>query len=226
MKVGELAKIEHLHHAYIVAGPSTGSGQASPAGEVLEMLKKRGVEVKTNADVLQLTYSELLVDDARSIASYAFLKSVGESKYFIITFSRANDAAQNALLKVVEEAPGNTIFFFCVDAVGHLLATVRSRCVAVSSSKDKEQRDEAEEALTFLKKSYADRLTFVDKLIAQAKKYDDKTHLRAFVRELVLVAHSAKVPPTKMRDLLNAEGYLRLQGASPKSILSHLAVVL
>jgi hypothetical protein len=224
MKVAELSKIDHLHHAYIVSGENG-------AHEVLEMLKKRGVEVKTNADVLQLTYSEMLVDDARSIASYAFLKSVGESKYFIITFSRANDAAQNALLKVVEEAPGNTIFFFCVEALGHLLPTLRSRCVSVTAGDEVDPstgsgQASIEEAQAFIKKSYADRLTFVDKLIAQAKKDDDKTHMRAFVRELVIVGHTAKLAPTKMRDLLNAESYLRLQGASPKSILSHLAIVL
>lgn len=217
MEVKDLAKADHLHHAYIVEG-----GEPSA---ILAMLEARGVAVYRSADILQLTYGEMGVDDARSIAGYAFLKSVGESKYFIISFDKATDAAQNALLKVVEEAPGNTIFFFCVQSEGHLLPTLRSRCVSVQAE-GSTQRAEGSDAKEFLKHSYVDRLAMVDKLVASAQKSQDRTPIRTFVRSLLHEAHTAHTTPKALRAILDADHYLRLSGSSPKIVLSHLAVSL
>lgn len=217
MNVSELVKADHLHHAYIVKGGTS--------DEVTAMLEKRGVDIKGNADVLTFRYAEMLVDDARSVASYAFLKSVGESKYFILSFDRANDAAQNALLKVVEEAPGKTVFFFCVQSEGGLLATLRSRCVSVRGSAVVDESD-TDDAKEFLELPYPERLVQVDKLVAASQKAQDRTGVRAFVRSLVTEAHAAKLAPNSLRALLNADRYLRLSGSSPKVVLSHLAVAL
>src|SRR6185295_6316049 len=112
MKVAELAKQKKLNHAYLVTG-----SYAHAPHEVFKMLEERGVSTKGNMDILSLTFTDLSVDDARTISSYASLHAIGEHKYLVIAFSRANQEAQNALLKVVEEAPGNSIFFLCVDAV-------------------------------------------------------------------------------------------------------------
>lgn len=127
MDVRELADIKELHHAYLV----TGSAEAG-AKEVLAILAKRGVHTIGNPDVAVHAYSELLVDDVRdTLLPFAGLKPLGERKYLIVSYSRANDASQNALLKAVEESLGNTVFFFCVGSPGHMLPTLRSRCVQV-----------------------------------------------------------------------------------------------
>jgi hypothetical protein len=173
--------------------------------------------VHGNPDVLTFTIGELAVDDARQISTYAQLKSVSGAKYFIVAFSRAGVEAQNALLKVVEEAPGNTHFFFCTQNTGALLPTLRSRCITVSSE-FRVQSSEAEEAKAFLKLSYAERLSKVEKLVTAAQRSGERTEIRAFTRALVEVAPS--------RETLNAARYIEQNGSSPKLVLSHLAVSL
>jgi hypothetical protein len=185
------------------------------AGAVLALLAQRGVTVTQNPDVLRMTYTELSVDDARTLASYAFLKSIGESKYFIVTFDRAGGEAQNALLKVVEEAPGGTIFFFCTPTAGTLLPTLRSRCIELGSHDTTVTNGDA---IAFLKLSYPDRLALVEKLVTAAQKAGDRTEIREFARRLV-AAHPS-------RATLDAVQFLEQNGTSPKLVLSHLAVSL
>ncbi len=220
MKVDELSRLKELHHAYIVSG-SLEQG----AEEVSGVLDARGVETKRNPDVLQLSFQELGVYDARAIASFASLKAISEAKYIIVSFGRATTEAQNALLKVVEESPGNSIFFFCVDSAGHLLPTLRSRCITLDTGNRKPETG-SEEAKEFLKESYADRLKRVEKIVQRITRTQERAPVRAFVRELISIAHEENANAKTLRDLLDADRYLRLQGSSPKSVLGHLAVTL
>lgn len=208
MQLSDLTAVTDLHHAYITDASQT---------DVTALLTARGVSVHGNPDVLTFTIGELAVDDARQISTYAQLKSVSGAKYFIVAFSRAGVEAQNALLKVVEEAPGNTHFFFCTQNTGALLPTLRSRCITVSGELRAESV-EAEEAKAFLKLSYAERLSKVEKLVTAAQRSGERTEIRAFTRALVEVAPS--------RETLNAARYIEQNGSSPKLILSHLAVSL
>ncbi len=220
MELSKLAEIKELHHAYLV----TGSAENAPK-EVLSVLVKRGVQTVGNPDVSVHAYSELLVDDVRdTLLSFASLKPLGERKYLIVSYSRANDASQNALLKAVEESLGNTTFFFCVDSAGHMLPTLRSRCVQVSLGEVKTNDDGDAEA--FLKSSYEKRLASIEKMTAYISKTQDRAPARNFVRSLLSVMHERDASPSALRDLLDADRYLRMQGSSPKSVLSHLAVTL
>lgn len=224
MKVSELAHVKELHHAYLVVG-NAGKG----ASEVLSMLETRGIKTSGNADVLTLSFTELSVDNAREISSYASLKSLGESKYLIVTFSRAGNEAQNALLKVVEEAPGHSIFFFSVDAIGHVLPTLQSRAVAVSVSDQhllSDNEDVKKEAREFLASTFEERLKLVDKTALYVTKTQDRAPVRALVKELLEQVHEKGASPQVLRDLLDAQGYIRQQGGSVKAVLGHLAVTL
>lgn len=185
-----------------------------PVALVLKELGQRGVSVAGNPDVMVLTYTEFSVDDARQVTTYAFLKSVSDAKYFVISFDRAGVEAQNALLKVVEEAPGNSNFFFCTPNTGSIIPTLRSRCIVVGGTRD----EVTDEAKTFLALSYAERLAQVEKMVTAAQRSGDRTPLRAFARALVH-AHPS-------RETLVAARYLEQNGASPKLVFSHLAVAL
>ena len=188
-----------------------------PPSEILAELTKKGVVVAGNPDVLQLTYTDLSVDDARTISSYASLKALAGDKYLIISFDRAGGEAQNALLKVVEEAPGNSNFYFCTPNTGGIIPTLRSR-VLIRNLTDVGRVPQSDEAQEFLKLSYADRLSKVEKLITAAQRADDRTPLREFARALVHM-HPSRVT-------LDAVRYLDQNGSSPKLVLSHLAVTL
>jgi DNA polymerase III delta prime subunit len=221
MQVAGIAKNEQLHHAYIVAGSAEGGRE-----EVLALLEKRGVNTVGNPDLLSLSFKELLVDDVRdTLLSFAALKPVGERKYLVVSFARANDAAQNALLKAVEESLGHTVFFFSTDSAGSLLPTLRSRAVLLTTER-RASAEDAAEAKEFFKESYEKRLARVEKMTAYISKTQDRTPTREFVRSLLSLAEEKRAPARVLRDLLDADRYLSLQGSSPKSVLGHLAVSL
>lgn len=224
MKIQELAHTRELHHAYLVVG-NAGKG----AAEVLAMLETRGVKTAGNADVLVLSFTELSIDNAREISSYASLKALKDWKYLVVTFSRATNEAQNALLKVVEEAPGNTIFFFSIDSLGHVLSTLQSRAVAVSVSDANmisDDTDVAKEVREFLSGTFEERLKMIEKMNTYITKTHDRAPVRAFTKGLLEHVHEKGASPQALRDLLDAQGYIRQQGSSVKAVLGHLAVTL
>lgn len=221
MDISELREAQALHHAYIV----TGSFASGPEA-VRAVLEKRGVKMTGNPDVLALSFPELLVDHVRDeLLPFAALKPVGERKYLIVSFSRANDAAQNALLKAVEEGVGNSVFFFCAEPATRILPTLRSRCVLLSTKHQPLSTNDGE-AADFLKESYEKRLARVEKMSAAISKTQDRAPVRAFVGGLLTLAYEKHASTQTLRDLLDADRYLRLQGSSAKSILGHLAVSL
>ncbi len=222
MKVSELAT-GNLHHAYLVVG-----GAEEGLKEVHAVLEKRGVHIPGNLDVLSISVPELDIDTVREVL-YPFisLTPLGEAKYLVLSFSRANHSSQNALLKVVEEGSGRTNFFLCVDAVGHVLPTLRSRTIVVNTDVEHvTNTDEKKEAEEFLAGSFADRLETVESFAKTISKTQDRAPVRAFVRELLIRAYAQAFPAPALKDLVQADQYLRLQGASPKAILGHLAVSL
>jgi DNA polymerase-3 subunit delta' len=58
--------------------------------------------------------------------------SMGRGKVFVIEQAELmNAAAQNALLKTLEEPPGRTLLILLTDAIGQMLPTIRSRCQTI-----------------------------------------------------------------------------------------------
>lgn len=73
---------------------------------------------------------KLLVEDSNDIVSEVFVKPVNKSsKIFIINnFDVSTEAAQNKLLKVLEEPPKNVYFLLSAKSEERVLPTIRSRC--------------------------------------------------------------------------------------------------
>ena len=166
------------------------------------------------------------VEEVRDVITpFASLTPLEDAKYCIISFDTANRFSQNALLKVVEDAPGNTHFFFCAESQGAVLPTLRSRCVVIRSerSSKKQDRDDAEQ---FLSETYATRLLTVEKMVSVVSKTQDRGEVRSFVRDLLTLAHDQKMPRTALEDLLSADDYMKRSGSSVKIILGHLAATL
>ena len=74
--------------------------------------------------------SEIVVDDARAIASFLHLTpSQGAWRVVIVDGAdEMNRNAANALLKVLEEPPKRAVLFLTCESPGRLLPTIRSRC--------------------------------------------------------------------------------------------------
>lgn len=74
--------------------------------------------------------TEIIIDQIRDL-EYKLNLSPYESHYrigLLVQFEKANDNAQNALLKTLEEAPDKAILLMTADSVETLLPTISSRC--------------------------------------------------------------------------------------------------
>ncbi len=77
---------------------------------------------------------EIGVDIARGVKHFVQLRGIGGRSRIVIIddADRLSMAAQNALLKTLEEPPGRAILILITESPGGLLSTVRSRCQRIS----------------------------------------------------------------------------------------------
>lgn len=92
----------------------------------------------------------ITVAQIRNLRNDAFVKPhMASGRVFIIDKADTmNEQAQNALLKVLEEPPGETVFILIAESKAALLDTVISRCTVLSLSVP-----ETEEAVRYIKNS-------------------------------------------------------------------------
>lgn len=136
----------HLGHAFLFSGPA-GLGKAtvarlicklllcrepSPDGPCENCAACRKFETDNHPDFHTYAPEGLYfkIDQVREIIHQASMKPV-ESRWktFLLEgVEYMRDEASNAMLKVLEEPPGQTIFFLLSENVDVLLPTIRSRC--------------------------------------------------------------------------------------------------
>lgn len=135
-----------LSHAYLISGGS-GDSRAALADRLAAAYLCQGanppcggcracrkVAAETHPDVYRAApppdRREITVDQIRALRADAYVRpNEGERKVYLIDPADAmNPAAQNALLKVLEEGPAYAAFLLLAARPGLLLDTVRSRC--------------------------------------------------------------------------------------------------
>lgn len=91
----------------------------------------------------------ITVAQIRSLRNEAYVKPhMANGRAFVIDMADTmNEQAQNALLKVLEEPPGNIVFILIAESKAAFLETVISRCVLLSPSVP-----ETDIAVAFIKK--------------------------------------------------------------------------
>ncbi|MEM6531645.1 MAG: hypothetical protein AAF654_03430 [Myxococcota bacterium] len=138
---------DRLHHAYILASPDRGESKrvASAIAQTLVCTSRQGIDAcgtcpgcrtyqgGNHADVFTLSPNEknvIPIEPVRALTARLALKaSAGSSKVVqLFDADRMNPAAQNALLKTLEEPSGDTCFLLTAARPRSLLITVRSRC--------------------------------------------------------------------------------------------------
>ena len=103
------------------------AGNAGAVAPLLLLLQLEGIQTSRNSDIYIREYSSFGIDEARELRSRASLRALNGRRVFIVVAAAMTTEAQNALLKTIEEAVGNTLFFFIVPAPHMLLPTIRSR---------------------------------------------------------------------------------------------------
>jgi len=134
-----------ISHAYLFAG-SGGLGKKIAAVSFAKtILCEKGKmcnncrickEVNQNKypdfNILEKETKKIKIDEIRKIQHEAALKS--NSKYKIFVINRIDNftlEAGNALLKILEEPKGNTIFILTAKSIENILPTIISRCIII-----------------------------------------------------------------------------------------------
>lgn len=95
-----------------------------------ESLESICAELVKQTDKLESTfmYDSLPINQIRAASRWAHMKSPDGKKVFIIENSdRMNEAARNALLKILEEPPADTVFILTTSRRGAVMPTILSR---------------------------------------------------------------------------------------------------
>ena len=150
---------EPLSHAYLITGgreESRGAyaarlaaaylceGEQAPCGRCRHCRK---LAVGAHPDLVLVSPAEgkreITVEQARTLRSDAYIRpNEGKRKVYLIEPADSmNAAAQNALLKVLEEGPQYAAFLLLAGEPGRLLETVRSRCENLTLQPEEERPD-------------------------------------------------------------------------------------
>ncbi|MEX0913031.1 MAG: hypothetical protein WDZ56_00715 [Candidatus Paceibacterota bacterium] len=190
-------------HAHLLIAPSIESS------DLAANLKNESV------DTSHLVRSSFGIEDARELIQKSMSRGWEKNRRFVIFTENITDEAQNALLKLFEEPPENTIFYLIIPNSSILLPTLRSRLIASEGQKEAGGTPEATE---FIKMPYGERLDLIAKL---AKK--DPDTLKRLVLELGKLNTANQ---NVKRSLLLATKYISNRGASKKMLAEELALAL
>ncbi len=94
------------------------------------------------------------IEDVKIIQKKIYLKPIkSETKAIILkAYNGLTIEAQNALLKILEEPPNNTIILLLVETVSQVLPTILSRCknIAIDDKREKFSKKEEEQIVEML----------------------------------------------------------------------------
>lgn len=150
---------QSLSHAYLITGGREESraayarrlaaaylceGEQPPCGRCRHCRK---IAVGAHPDLTRITLAEgkreITVDQARTLRTDVYIRpNEGTRKVYVIDPADSmNPAAQNALLKVLEEGPQYAAFLLVAGEPGRLLETIRSRCEQLALQPEEELPD-------------------------------------------------------------------------------------
>jgi len=219
MSVPETTK--DFHHAYVVSGT-----EALPA---LRILEQRGIVRVGNPDVVVWNRETLGVEDARALVHRALVHPTESSvQYFVVTCAAITREAQNALLKVLEEPTGSSVFFFVLPYPDMLLETLKSRVHIIYEHEHIKARASVLDPVAFLSAAPAARLKMLSCLLPKKGEERDMRAVLGFLHALEMLMNT--VPKTSdmlrgLRALYNAKLYITDRGASLKILLEYVALL-
>ena len=138
---------EPQHHAYLVFG-------YTPAELCVE---------RCEGLFIIETEKGLGVDEVRELQQYAFQSSDVQERKIVLGVPGITHQAQNALLKMMEEAEQGTYFFLCLPQGTDILGTLLSRCYIINKNDVSSER-QSDQFAEFIAASAKDRLAMLDKI--------------------------------------------------------------
>ena len=149
-------KTGNIAGAYLIAGSSPEATQEQIDEFLLHVFCKDGTGCgacpgclkylhRNHADlfIIEPAKSTISIGDVREIPA-AVAKKPYEGGYQAVVIARADamtPQAQNALLKVIEESPGHTVFMLGAQNTKNILPTILSRCIILKMSFSREETE-------------------------------------------------------------------------------------
>ena len=130
------ALAQRLTAAYLCEGSHPPCGRCKPCRKV-----SAGIHPDVSRTAPAPDKREIGVDQIRALRADAYIRpNEGRRKVYVVAPADAmNPAAQNALLKVLEEGPAYAAFLLDAAQPGKLLDTVRSRCEPLALPPEEER---------------------------------------------------------------------------------------
>ncbi len=210
----------------LVGNAHIAEGDASSVPSILALLEKEGVRPHGNPDVYIRTYAHFGVDDAREIRERAILRGSEGQRVFVLVAPGMTNEAQNALLKTLEEAPGDALFILVVPAPNMLLPTVRSRAQILVL--DGAGGESVVDVRAFLAASPQERLDALKPLLEKGD--DERRDMGAVLIFLSSLEHMLESAPREhialaLDAVYRARRYAGDRGALLKPLLEQVALL-
>ncbi len=164
--LSERIKSGQFFHSYIISGggeetaryiakAAVCTGEERPCGVCPGCVK---ADKGLHPDIITVEKDrkerEIGVSTMREVRADAFVmpNEAAAKVYIIKEADTMNNAAQNAMLKILEEPPRSVIFILLAQNPERLLPTVRSRCIEINSApaEDTEERGDAYELVRLI----------------------------------------------------------------------------
>ena len=158
-------------------------------------LERRLVETENHPDILYIESpnNNIPIDTIRQevVEKAVFSPNISDRKIYVIyDCINLSEAAQNAMLKTLEEPPVFDTFFLVTSNANKLLETIRSRCITIKDNEDTNYKNilqleyvkEAVLALANAKYSSAsDKMNFADKFGGKDSNLKDIIKLYRYI---------------------------------------------
>jgi hypothetical protein len=233
-KLSELKKGDNLHHFNII--------EESDVEEINYACEKvLNFTTQANPNYFYKKYDTFLVDDAREITQLQSRKhKKGELAFFVLECGSINIPAQNALLKIFEEAHTGTYYFLLLPQSNILLPTFLSRAIVYKGDgkASSTNRNSTKKIFEFpnydeLKKmQIKDRMDLVTKWLDGYKKEKiSKSDMKAFVNSLMNELHQKALNEKtelikNLKKIEDVSNYFDINGAHLKSILEFIVLTI
>ncbi len=170
------------------------------------------------------TYSMLSIEDARGIIDIALLRPTkGAIQLVIVLAEGINFAAEQALLKVLEEPPLSTRFLFILPSSVRLATTLLSRFFVMNQNH--EPIASQAEFITFMATSYGERLELISNKMLK-KDLIWVGYIRAGLEQYVRTLGTGKNSTKKWQAYALVLERITRRGAANKMLLEELAFLL
>ena len=188
--------------------------------QIWSLLKESNI-LPNNPDLLLIEEDKIGIKEIKTAIKHLSTKPFGQTQKSVIILNgnQISPDAQNALLKTLEEPPGESIILIGLDSETKLLPTIRSRCLIISFQSSALSHQTDFDLDKILKASLEERFEIIEKTEDKEKLLNNLTNS---YRQKVLEGEG---DPKFLEQLLDAQIW-KESNVNLRTILEHLMLTI